>query len=159
MDYVSLLAGYPPGAHGSRAMYSIWVLHYLSGLHGLVRREASAFEGLKAHGVKYQAQTAGGSDMPCSGRVAVEPLPGQRLPPLVHTPTASFPPCTECPGGGRVCQAPARTPSQSPCGRGRGPIRDLKHNALEFQLPPGHPLQLQGRGPRPVRVPPGPLSC
>lgn len=122
-----------PGSHGSRALYSICAPHYLSGLHGPVRREAPAFEGLKAQGVKYRAQAAGGSDVPCSRRAAVEPLPGQRLPPLVHTPTATFPRCTErsvrLPGGG--------TPSLSPSGRGTGPIRDLKkHNALELQLPP-----------------------
>lgn len=80
------------------------------------------------------AQTARDSDIPGCGRAggrgrSREPLPGQRPPPSVHTPTA------ECPR-----RQAGRPDSQgnvhpAPRGRVRDPFRGLKHNALELQLP------------------------
>lgn len=118
-----------------------------------------------------RVQTAWGSDIPCSGQAAVAspPVPGTTSwsaspAPCPHPPLLHFPRCTEfsrqqdCLSNSGVNVQPS--PEWDP-------IRDLKHNALELQLPgalPGfrgsglrHPLRLQEGDPGPVRALPGPL--
>lgn len=93
-----------------------------------------------------------------------EPLPGQhpRLPP--HPRRRVSPTAPSFPGGRRVRPAPGERPAR-PRVAGRSPVRDLKHRALELQLPGARPFPGIGAAAppaaaarRPLRVPPGPLS-
>lgn len=73
-----------------------------------------------------------------------EPLPGHHLPPPVHTPLLHFPTALSFPGVRGPSDSPGVNAQTAPSGRGRGPIKDLQHNALELQLPGAQPAFLGG---------------